>query len=116
MAHHNFSAVFRCRRDLFRLCNGADDCDSAARSVRPGRLHHHAPPGEYGKGDARDRADCRVRLLLRIFHVALQWQQVRRFSGAAAIAWTLLVVLLRADSVQHTDTTIALDPKSPDEC
>ena len=43
LAHNNFPAVFRCRRDLFWLCNGADDCDSAAQSVRPVRLHHHAP-------------------------------------------------------------------------
>ena len=41
------------------LRDGADARDSAARALRPRRLHHDAAPREHGEGHARHRADRR---------------------------------------------------------
>src|SRR5467141_2411954 len=74
MAHHDFPALLRCRRHLFRFCHGPDHRDSVAQGLWLGRLHHHAPPREHGYGDARHRPHRRLRLFLRILHVHLQRQ------------------------------------------
>ena len=50
-----------------------------------------------------------VRILLRIFHVALQRQQIRCVPGAAAAARSVCAVLLRADFVQHFDAATVVD-------
>jgi hypothetical protein len=48
LAHHDFPALFRRGRDLFRLRDGDDSGDSHPQVLQPGRFHHHAPPGQYG--------------------------------------------------------------------
>jgi hypothetical protein len=76
LAHDDFSSVFRCRRDLFGVRDGADAGDSDAQGVWPRRFHHAAPLGADGQGDAGHWTDRGVRLLHRIFHGVLQREQV----------------------------------------
>ncbi len=45
LAHHDFPALFRRRRDLLRIRHGADAGHSGAQMVPPGRPDHHAAPG-----------------------------------------------------------------------
>ncbi len=117
LAHHDLPALFRCRRHLLRLCDGSDHRDSPAQGLRPGRFHHHAPPGKHGHGHARHRPDRGVRLLLRIFLVALQRQQVRRIPGPAAPPRPIQSFLFRADPLQHPDAAAPLVPdKSAPTC
>ena len=46
---------------------------------RPGRFHHHAPPGQHGQGHAGHRPDRRLRLHDGSVHGVLQRQQYERF-------------------------------------
>ena len=48
--------------------------------LQAGRLHHHAPPGQHGEGDARDRAHRRLRLHHRDLHGLVQRQSSTRSS------------------------------------
>ena len=77
LAHDDLPAVLRRRGDLLGLRDGADDRDSAALGVRPGGLHHHAPPAEHGQGDAGDRPDRLLRLHHGGVHRLVQRQRVR---------------------------------------
>src|ERR1700676_1347014 len=108
LAHDDFSSLFRCRRDLFGLRDGADAGDSAAQGLWPGGIYHAAPPGADGESDAGHGADRGVRLLHRIFHGVLQREQVRRLFGEAATAWAVRAVLLRPDFMQHPDAATAV--------
>ena len=75
LAHHDFPALLRRRRHLFRLRHGGDARDSRQKMVPPGRSDHHAPPGLHGQADARHRTDRRA--------TATRWK--RSCPGTAAI-------------------------------
>ena len=82
LAHDDLPALLRRRRDLLRLRDGADAGDPDSRGLRARGLHHHAPPAEHGEGDARDRADRRLRLHDRGVHRLVQRRHVRRLHAA----------------------------------
>ena len=66
-----------------RLRHGADAGDPAARVLRPGGFHHHAPPGQHGQDHAGDRADRRLRLRHRGVHGLVQRQPLRAVRAAS---------------------------------
>ncbi len=72
LALDHFPALFRRRRNLFRLCHGADDRDPIAQALRARRLHHHAPSEEHGHRHARHRHDRRLRLFDGNLHGVVQ--------------------------------------------
>ena len=76
LAHDDFSSLFRGRRDLFRVCHGADAGNSDARGLRDAGFHHAAAPGADGQGDAGHGINRGVRLFCGIFHGVLQREQV----------------------------------------
>ena len=109
LARDDLSALLRRRRHLRRLCDGAVADDSAAKVLRPGRLHHHAPHAQHGEGDAGDRADCRLRLHDGSVLWLVQRQQIRALHDLEPHARTLCLLLLGLDSLQHHDAAVSLD-------
>ena len=77
LAHHDFPALLRRGRHLFRLCDGGDARDPRQEVVPPGRSHHHAPPGLHGQADAGHRTDCRLWIRDGSVHVLVQRQSAR---------------------------------------
>src|SRR5206468_3541775 len=61
LAHHDLSSLLRRGRDLFGIRDGVVAGYSSSALVSPGRHDHDAPHRMYGEGDARYRADRRVR-------------------------------------------------------
>ena len=82
LAQHDFPAVFRCGRHLFRLRDGVDAGDSDSQVLPPGRSRHHAPPGHHGEGHAGDGPDRCVWLRDRSLHVVLQRGPIRALHAA----------------------------------
>ncbi len=77
LAHDDLPAVFRRRRDLLGLCDGAHAGDSHPRHLPARRLHHDAAPPEHGQGHARHGPHRRLRLHGRGVHRLVQRRPVR---------------------------------------
>src|SRR6202158_6193767 len=108
LAHHDFSALLCCRRHLFRICDGSDAGDSAARDLQVGGFHHHAPFGEYGQGDAGHRPDRRVRLHRGIFHGLVWREYLRNFPFAQSPGRSVPPFLLGCHRLQHHSPALSV--------
>src|SRR5437667_10393134 len=100
MAHHDFSALLRRRRNLFRLRDGADAGHTYPKVLLPGRFHHCPALEQFGESDAGDWADCGVRLRDRSLYGLVQRQSLRCISAVEPPAWPVCVLLLSVIGVQ----------------
>ena len=112
LAHDDLPAVFRRRRDLLGLRDGADAGDSDPGDLRPRRLHHDAPPPEHGEGDAGHRSDRRLRLHDRSVHRVVQRRPVRDVRAVEPDHRTLRRLLLGVDSLQRDHPAGAVVPSA----
>src|SRR5271170_1283169 len=101
MAYHHFSALFRRRRHLFRLCHGAHSGHSHSQVLSPGRPGHHPPSRHHGQGHAGHWLDRGLRLPDRSVSGFLQRRQVRNLHDDQPLPRALCPGLLDADFLQH---------------
>src|SRR5437588_7887605 len=109
LARHDLSALLRGRSDLCGLCDGSVTDDSAAQSLRPGKLHHHAPYAQHGESHAGDRFDRRIPLRDRSILRLVQRQRLRALHDLEPHARAVCALLLDFDSLQWIHAAASVD-------
>ena len=115
LARYRLPAVFRGRRHLFWIRDGADARDSDPQDLRVAGLHHRAPSEQHGEDPAGNGADRCLRLHDRSVHGVVQREHLRDLHDAKPDERAVRADLLGAHLLQRSHAAAALDQEDPHE-
>ena len=108
LAQHDFPALFRCRRHLFRVRDGADAGDSDSQDLPPGRPDHRAPLDIMAKVMLATGMIVAYGYVMETFMAFYSAQPIRKLHDDEPHDGSLRAALLAVDCLQHRDSAGAV--------